>query len=116
MNEELRKKKILYVITKSNWGGAQRYVYDLAVHFGADEKYEIVVALGGTGELKRKLGEKNIRVVELAGLKRDIKILGDIRAFFEILKLLHEEKPNIVHLNSSKAGLLGSIAAFFCRL
>jgi len=116
MNEELRKKKILYVITKSNWGGAQRYVYDLAAYFNADENYKVVVALGGAGELKRKLEERNIRVVELAGLKRDIKILGDIRAFWGILNLLRTETPDIVHLNSTKVGFLGALACFFYNL
>ena len=31
-----RKRKILYVITKGNWGGAQRYVFDLAAHLPKD--------------------------------------------------------------------------------
>ncbi len=35
------RKKILYVITKSNWGGAQRYVYDLATAYAPD--YDVVV-------------------------------------------------------------------------
>ncbi len=119
--------KILYLITKSNWGGAQRYVYDLAIHFSTQANYEVAVALGtpsrnasaadgGDGELKRKLEEKNVRVIRLAELGRDIKILGDIKAFFEILKLLREEAPYIVHLNSTKAGFFGSLACFFYKL
>ncbi len=108
--------KILYIITKSNWGGAQRYVFDLATHFNTQVDYDIVVALGGNGELKRKLEEKNIRAIQIAALERNIKMTGDIRAFFEILKLLHEEKPGIVHLNSTKAGFLGALASFFYKL
>lgn len=113
-----RKKqmKILYLITKSNWGGAQRYVYDLAAYFDAQDEYEVAVALGGDGELKKKLEAKNIRVLRLATLERNIKISGDIRAFFEILKLLREEQPDIVHLNSSKIGFLGTIASLFYKL
>lgn len=108
--------KILYIITKSNWGGAQRYVYDLAAYFNTETEYEVAVALGGNGGLKQKLEEKNIRVIPLAALGRDIKIMGDIRAFFEILKLLHKEQPDIIHLNSTKAGLIGSLACFFYNL
>ncbi len=108
--------KILYIITKSNWGGAQRYVYDLAIYFSTQANYEVAVALGGNGDLKQKLEEKNIRVIQLAALGRNIKMTDDIRAFFEILKLLHEEKPDIVHLNSTKAGFLGALASFFYKL
>ena len=42
--ETLARKKILFIITKSNWGGAQRYVYDLATSL-PKEKYEVAVAL-----------------------------------------------------------------------
>ena len=48
-------KKILYVITKSNWGGAQRHVYDLALAAKA-AGYEVLVAAGGNGELITRLG------------------------------------------------------------
>ena len=43
-------KKVLFCITKSNWGGAQRYVYNLATNL-PKEAYTVSVALGGTGVL-----------------------------------------------------------------
>ncbi|QQR64864.1 hypothetical protein IPH92_04920 [Candidatus Kaiserbacteria bacterium] len=46
-------KKILFIITKSNFGGAQRYVYELATGLSKDE-FDVVVAFGGSGILKRK--------------------------------------------------------------
>ena len=49
-------KKILYVVTKSNWGGAQRYVFDLATNL-PKERFEVAVALGGDGLLVKKLKE-----------------------------------------------------------
>ena len=107
-----QKTKILYLITKSNWGGAQRYLYDLATHLPTD-KYEVVVACGGTGELVQKLWEKNVRTLDISTLKRDINIFGDIVVFFSLIKLLTEEQPDILHVNSSKIGGLG---AFVGRL
>jgi len=38
-------KKILYFITQSEYGGAQRHVFDLANNLKGD--YEVAVALGG---------------------------------------------------------------------
>lgn len=104
-----KKLKILYVITKSNWGGAQRYVFDLATSL-PKTKFDVVVALGGTGELGQKLIEVGIRVVQIQRLRRDIGVIDDIATFFELIKIFIREKPAIIHLNSSKAGGLGGLA------
>lgn len=111
------KKKVLYIITKSNWGGAQRYVFDLASRL-PEEQFEAVVALGGTGEkdatpgmLAEKLQEKNIRTIVVSSFMRDISPLQDIRALPELVRIFKEERPAVVHLNSSKAGGIGALAA-----
>jgi glycosyltransferase involved in cell wall biosynthesis len=115
------KKKILYIITKGNFGGAQRYVYDLATNLPQND-FEAVVACGpssanasaGKEGLAEMLTKKGIRVLELTYAKRDINVLRDIRTFFEIKKLIEEEKPDVIHLNSSKIGGLGALAGRIC--
>ncbi len=102
------KRKILYVITKSNWGGAQRYVYDLVT--GLPNNMEGVVAFGGSGVLNEKLTEAGVSTVIIPKLGRNIDIFGDIFVFFSLIKLFLHEKPNVVHLNSSKIGGLGAFA------
>jgi glycosyltransferase involved in cell wall biosynthesis len=114
MNQNTQKKKILYVITKSNWGGAQRYVYDLAVKFS--EKYDVSVALGGNGLLKTKLDEVDIRTVPLPFLGRDISLFADIRTFKKLVELFKTEKPDIIHVNSSKIGGLGALAGRIAKV
>ncbi len=116
-----QRKKVLYLITKSNFGGAQRYVYDLATALPR-EKYEAVVAFGGTGapgskpgQLAEMLGEANVSTVYLSTLGRDYSIM-DVRAFFEILQLIKIERPDVLHLNSSKAGGLGALAGRLCHV
>ncbi len=106
-------KKILFFITKSNFGGAQRYVYDLATNLPKNQ-FEIKVASGGNGSLKEKLNRKNIQTIEINYLERSISVFRDIRVFFKIIKILREEKPDIIHLNSSKIGGLGSLAGRIC--
>ena len=104
------RKKILFVITKSNYGGAQRYVYELATGLPKDE-YEVVVAFGGNGLLKKKLEEGGIRTRTIKSFERDISISKEFRALAELLEILKEERPDIIHLNSSKAGGTGALAA-----
>ncbi len=104
-----KKTKILYVITKSNWGGAQRYVYDLATNL-QKSKYDVAVVFGGEGELAKRLGDTGVSLISLPELGRDIKIFKDIASFFTLLKIFLREKPDVIHLNSSKVGGVGALA------
>jgi glycosyltransferase involved in cell wall biosynthesis len=99
--------KILYLITKSNWGGAQKYVYDLATAFHA-RKCDVAVAFGGKGELYEKLHEAGIRTISLDSLQRDIHIGKELKSIVALYKILKEEKPEVLHLNSSKASGIGA--------
>ena len=109
-------KKLLYVVTQGEWGGAQRYIFDLATNIPKNQ-FSISVALGseGSGELKTKLTENNIPVITIKNLIRNINPIKDIKTFIELFRLIKKEKPDIIHLNSSKAGILGSIAARFAK-
>lgn len=105
---QARKQKVIYLITKGNWGGAQRYVYDLATSIPRD-RFEVVVMLGVGQELGRKLRARKIRVIQLPMLERDIKPLKEIVVFFQLFSYMRHERPNILHTNSSKAGIIGAL-------
>lgn len=113
----MNKRKVLFVITKSNWGGAQRYVFDLATSL-REAGFEAVVALGGTGThgahtgvLAEKLAGAGVRTMHIPSFMRDISFGADIKSFFELYRLYKKEMPDVVHLNSSKAGGVGALAA-----
>ena len=109
------KKNILFLITKATWGGAQRYVYDLATHLPKDE-FTVSVAYGTPGRLLDMLKEKNIATLGVPSLGRDVALFSDIASFFQLLKLLRSERPDILHVNSSKAAALGALAARLCGI
>lgn len=111
---EQKSVKLLLAITKSNWGGAQRYVYDIATHFNTDKHFNVTVLSGGDGDLITKLQAGNVRTIPLSTLGRDIGIVKDTKSFLALIKIINEEKPDILHLNSSKMGLLGGIAGRLC--
>lgn len=102
--------KILYGITKSNFGGAQRYVFDLATE-AKKAGHDVAVLCGAGGVLVDKLRENKIRVIEIEGLKRDISVVDEIRSFYFIFRTLVEENPDVFHTNSSKMGGVGNLAA-----
>lgn len=111
MNQEslTRRKKVLFLITKATFGGAQRYVYDLATNLPQSE-YEAGVAFGVRGRLADMLETHGIPVLEIPSLRRNINIVSDWKSFVEIKDSIRSASPDVLHLNSSKAALLGAIA------
>lgn len=105
--------RVCFVVTKSNFGGAQRYVYDLAVHI--PQGYEVTVMCGSAGSLSEemllvnKLGLKDIQTTIVPELTRDVSPT-DIHAFWKLYQEIKMENPAVLHLNSSKAGALGALA------
>lgn len=94
------KKKIIYLITKDDVGGAQKYVRDL--YEGLDkDKFAASVVTGG------KNGIKFLSNTFLPYLL----FINDWLAIAELFLFFKKERPAIVHLNSSKAGVVGAIAA-----
>ncbi len=107
------KTKILFLITKANFGGAQRYVYDLATHL-SDDEFEIVVAMGEGSLLGKKLSAIGVRTIQIASLRESgsaFPRIADVFAVFALIRLVRKERPNILHLNSSRASFLGALAS-----
>lgn len=111
----INKQKIFFLITKGNMGGAQRYVYDLATNLPPTH-FEVTVFMGdlpaqaGGGELEKYLKIAEINTKKIDGLIRNVSLFNEWRIFWQLVKLFKKEKPDIIHLNSSKIGALGALA------
>src|SRR5438132_73622 len=115
----MAKNKVLFLITKATWGGAQRYVFDIATSL--PEQFKAAVAFGLPAEASAKEGvpgrlsalleHHKVETHTLSALGRDVAIISDIKSFFQILALLRKLRPDVIHLNSSKAAGLGALAA-----
>lgn len=110
-------KSILYIITRSDVvGGASVHLIDL-IRYANESGYEVHVATGGEGEFSRHL-EKNecCKVHCLKHLKRELSLTSDIKAIREIRALIKTLSPELVHLHSAKAGLVGRLASIGLRI
>jgi len=105
----MKPLKVLMLITKSNWGGAQRYVFDLATGLPKD-KYAVEVMAGGEGPLIDKLMVAGIPAHGTLPVGRDVRFGQDIGAFFNLISILRKKRPDVLHVNSSKIGGLGALA------
>ena len=113
------KKAILFVITQAELGGAQKFFLELLPRLDR-QKYEVTVAIGekkraGTSYFTKTLENQGLKIIRLNWLKRNISFLflKDWLAVFELRKLIKKLRPDVLFLNSSKAGFIGSFATVF---
>ncbi len=106
------KKRLLVIITQSELGGAQQFLYQLLKRLSL-EQYEILAATGADGDhaFSKMLASVHIPTHNLKNLRRDIRPIDDLRAISEIKELIESYRPTTLLLNSSKAGFIGALAA-----
>ena len=117
LKNENPKKRVLFLITQSEFGGAQRFLYELTTRLDK-EKYEILVASDSEEKngFLNSLKQKGIKTKSLKFLRREVNPIFDCLGIIELIKLINNFKPDYLHLNSSKAGILGSTAVFKIKL
>ncbi len=108
------RPKLLLLVTSSAWGGAERYVARLAR--AATDEFDVTVAAGSSPrrELFAAL-PADVRVIEVPELQHPISPWRDLKAVLAVRALIDHEGFDLVHANSSKAGLIGALAARLAR-
>ena len=104
------KKKILYIV-EAMGGGVFTYIVDLANELV--NTYDMYIAYAvrrQTPENYKDYFDKRIHLIEVKNFGRAINLAKDIAAFFEVKRIASEIKPDIIHLHSSKAGVIGRMA------
>jgi len=116
-------RKVIHVITRLDRGGSAQNT--LLTALGHDRsRYEPLVADGPPGrwtaqggdvasaENARRLQEAGIRTYRVTALTRELNVMKDLMALAELIALFRRERPVIVHTHTSKAGVLGRLAAW----
>lgn len=100
--------RILQIITLCELGGAQSVVANIANSLCANN--DVIVASGeGDGKMWQML-DKKVTKVHMSYLKRELSLIDDLRTLYDFWCLYRKYKPDIIHLHSSKAGMLGRVA------
>lgn len=105
-----KKKKILYVV-EAMGGGIFTYIVDMANEL--IDTYDMYIAYGvreQTPENYKEYFDERIHLVEVESFERAINPIKDIKSLFEVRQIASKIKPDIIHLHSSKAGVIGRMA------
>jgi glycosyltransferase involved in cell wall biosynthesis len=114
--------KILHIITRLDMGGSAQNT--LLTCLELSRRFGMVLVCGLSQESNMINSEKEavekqtgiarlngVRIVSIPSLVRRISPLNDVRALYELYRIIQKERPDIVHTHTSKAGILGRLAA-----
>ncbi len=105
------KINLLYVITKLELGGAQKHILSL-IQGLAQEKFNLFLFTAKEGLLlEQALNITHLKLRRSKFLERQIHPLNDLLALIELYGFIKNKHIKIVHTHSSKAGILGRLAA-----
>lgn len=108
--KDMAKKKILYVV-EALGGGVFTYIVDLANELVNEFDMYIAYAVRPqTPSNYKEYFDKRINLIEVKSFCREIKPAQELKAIKEVKPIAEEVKPDIIHLHSSKAGVIGRIA------
>ena len=97
--------RVALVITRGERGGAQVHVRDLVLGLRDQVRYHVYV--GEDGFLADELRGASIPVTLVPDLQRAVQPRTDLQAVRALRRHLRDERPDVVHTHSTKAGLLG---------
>ncbi|MBI4061207.1 MAG: glycosyltransferase family 4 protein [Elusimicrobia bacterium] len=103
--------KVVHLVTRLDLGGAQQNTLYTTGHLDR-ARYEPILVCGPGGLLDEEArSDPGLRLVFVDSLRRDISPFYDLLALLELAKILLAEQPDVLHTHSSKAGILGRLAA-----
>jgi len=106
--------RIAHVITRMIVGGAQENTL-LTVRGLVEHGHDVVLVTGSSpgpeGKLLERLAVPGFEVLEIPALQRELNPVADLCAYRELRQFFQENRFEVVHTHSSKAGILGRLAA-----
>ena len=111
--------RILHVITRMVKGGAQENTLANVLGLSApgwESSLATGPALGPEGSLEPECLAAGVRMLRVPELVRELSPRDDLLALRRLVTLFRKERPHIVHTHTSKAGILGRIAAREARV
>ena len=111
--------RVFHIITRMTRGGAQENTLATVAYLKKLE-YDVLLITGPSwsleGEILSQAIEEGVPVMILPELVREIRPLSDVKALCKLIRAIKGAGVSLVHTHTSKAGLLGRLAARLCKV
>jgi len=115
----MKKIKVAQVITRLDWGGSPD-IFRILCSLLDPQVFDVQIITGPTEHPSKKtaafLEKFSGRVTVLPHLKRNIDPAKDVVTLIQMYRLFRKERFDIVHTHTAKAGALGRLAAWICKV
>jgi len=112
--------RIVHIITRMVLGGAQENTLLTCEGLHRSRRWHVTLvtgpAIGPEGELIRRARRCGIHTIVVPDMQRAVHPVRDARALASLVSITRRLRPDLVHTHSSKAGVLGRVAARACRV
>ena len=106
---------ILHIITRGDVnGGAQAHIFDLSKE-QITTGHKVAIICGKSSQVFNALIPYGIKIFCFEDIKRNIHPYYDLISITKIINVIRTEKPSIVACHTSKAGVIGRLAAIFSK-
>ncbi|NOS79061.1 MAG: glycosyltransferase family 4 protein [Nitrospira sp.] len=120
-------RTVIHIITRLDHGGSaqntmltvlghDRTQYEPVVIAGHPGSWDAQGGMAATEEQCRRLEKERISFVIVPSLVRPISLWKDLCALWTLIGILGKKRPAIVHTHTSKAGVVGRMAAWFAQV
>jgi glycosyltransferase involved in cell wall biosynthesis len=112
MGSQSQPIRVLQIVTRMNTGGVAVLIGNLMRNYDSSAfEFKLVAGVcDGSEEDYLEQIARDIPAVKIPSLQRAISPGKDLAAFIQIVKVIKDFKPDVIHTHTSKAGLLGRLA------
>jgi glycosyltransferase involved in cell wall biosynthesis len=112
------KPKVLRIFNRLILGGPVLNALILTKFLADEFDTEMLSGIKDEGEVDAAslIKKYDAHPIYLPAMRRSINPLQDFIAFWQLIKYIRKAKPQIVHTHASKPGLLGRLAAYYCKV
>lgn len=111
------KQKVLYIVTKSDLGGIQRYLLEIAKELPENIiPYFIMGSEGYLSEELRKIGIKDEQMFFVPMTNNIFDIFQHIKSNLKTLSIVRKIKPDKIHCNATTGAIVGAVCGLLTRI
>lgn len=117
LQEHVRAKKKLVLLIEAMGGGVFTYMVDLANELTLYYEVSVVYAIRPQTPVDyEKYFQDSVNLVKIENFTRPIRPKQDWKAYWEVKKVLKDIQPDIIHIHSSKAGVIGRLLGLTTKI